>query len=108
MAEERNAEQTMKNYLQGKDAINQYPLYRYTDIDVNGFYGFSLFPKDLGKAGEILFLAGDNVVIRGGSSDDFKFLMARLILSETNLTIDKFALLYSRLFLFRRSVLLNK
>jgi hypothetical protein len=108
MVDERNAEQTVKNYLVGKDIINKYPLYRYSDIDINGFLGFSLFPGETGKAGEILLLAGDNIVIRGGNDNDFKSLMARLLTADIKISLEKFALLYSRLFLLRRSVLLTR
>lgn len=99
--------QKLIEYLQDKELIKNHPLFRYPDIDVPGFTGFSLFPENVGKAGEIIFLVGNEKVLISGSKEDFSFLMQDLLTTGSEISLEKFALLYIRFYKLQHGILLH-
>ena len=51
---------------------------RVPDLDVAGLYAFSVMPRSVGRAGEVIYLVGPNEILTAGSPADFNRLMSRL------------------------------
>lgn len=80
------------------------------DLDVPGWYAFSVLPRSTGLAGEVIYLVGPDEMLTAGTAADFNRIMQQLeVGAKPNvLDIEKFAHLFLRLRVLRHGVLLEK
>lgn len=79
---------------------------RYPLLDIDGFIGFSLVPNDVGAAGQIDYWVGQDRILTAGNPADFAFLMQQVIQQGVALSVEKWATLYGRFYLMKRTMLL--
>jgi hypothetical protein len=81
-----------------------------SDLDTAGLFAFSVMPRAIGKAGEVIFLVGPDEMLSGGTAAHFDRLMARLGVGKTPNVLDvpSFAHRFLRLGVLRHGVVLER
>jgi hypothetical protein len=104
-ARKRVEERVASNELLGEVDIIHVP-----DLDTAGLYAFSVTPRAIGRAGEVIFLVGPDEMLTAGTASDFDSLMARLGVGTTPNVLDlpAFARRFLRLRVLRNGVLLER
>jgi hypothetical protein len=80
------------------------------DLDVAGMYAFSVMPRAVGKAGEVIYLVGPDELLTAGAAEVFDKLMERLGVGKTPNVLDvpTFAHLFLRIRVLRHGALLER
>lgn len=83
---------------------------RVPDLEVAGLYAFSVMPRSIGKAGEVIYLVGPNEMLTAGTPADFDSLMSRLEIGKKAdvLDMETFARLFLRLRVLRHGEILER
>lgn len=104
-AQKRVEERVASNELLGEANIAHTP-----DLDTAGLFAFSVMPRAMGRAGEVIFLVGPDEMLTAGTAGDFDRLMARLGTgaSPDVLDLPAFARRFLRLRVLRSGVVLER
>lgn len=104
-ARKRVEERVASNQVLGEADVVHVP-----DLDTAGLYAFSVTPRAIGRAGEVIFLIGPDETLTAGTAADFDRLMARLNVGTTPNILDlpRFARRFLRLRVLRNGVMLER
>ena len=104
-ARKRVEERVASNEVLGEVDIAHVP-----DLDTAGLYAFSVMPRAIGRAGEVIFLVGPDEMLAAGTAADFDRLMARVGIGTTPNVMDLFAFArrFLRLRVLRNGVVLER
>lgn len=108
-----NLEQARKRVeerVASDEFLGEADIVHATDLDTAGLYAFSVTPRAIGRAGEVIFLVGADEMLTAGTAADFDRLMARLDAGKTPNVLDlpAFARRFLRLRVLRNGVVLEK
>jgi hypothetical protein len=82
---------------------------RLTEMDVEGFYAFSVIPQNTRKESEVVYMVGKNKILTAGNADDYVWLMDELQIGKKEQAIKYrvFVNLFLRMFVGRQGVILH-
>lgn len=105
---EERAESHLNSHIQAYEQLQASDIARLPDLDVAGYFAFSLMPWVTGRAGEVIYLVNDQEILTAGQPHDFNKIMKLLIQGEDSwpLEIEAFVQLFLRMRAIRYGVLL--
>jgi hypothetical protein len=103
------AEQRVRNRVATIPPLQDSDIAHVPDLDVGNLYAFSVMPRSIGKAGEVIYLVGPDEMLTAGTPADFHSIMRRLgVGTQSNaLDIVTFVRLFLRLRVLRHGELLE-
>jgi hypothetical protein len=107
---EQRAEQRLKAHIDAIALLKDSSIARLPELDIAGYYAFSVMPKTTGRAGEITYMVNDQEILTSGQPGHFDKIM-KLVLEDENsspLDVETFAKLFLRMKAIRSGVLLDK
>jgi hypothetical protein len=104
------AEQRLKTHIDTIALLKDSIIARLPELDIAGYYAFSVMPKATGRAGEITYMVNDQEILTSGQPDHFDKIMKLVMEDEMSWPLDvkTFAKLFLRMKAIRSGVLLDK
>lgn len=104
------AEKRVRDRVAAIPPLSDSDIAHVSDLDVPGWYAFSVMPRSTGLAGEVIYLVGPTESLTAGTAADFNRIMQQLGVGARPNVLDmaKFAHLFLRLRVLRHGVLLEK
>jgi len=108
-----NLEQARKRVeerVASNEVLGETDTVHVADLDTAGLYAFSVTPRAIGRAGEVIFLVGPDEMLAAGTASDFDRLMARVGVGATPNVLDlpAFVRRFLRLRVLRNGVVLER
>lgn len=105
---EKEALQNLEDKINGMEWFSNASIGRIPEMDAGGLFTFSIMPERIGKAGEVIYMVGQDRILTSGNDDDFKWLINRLGAGkkENTISLAHFVELFLRMRAGRRGVLL--
>jgi len=107
---EQRAEQRLKTHIDAIALLKASSIARLPELDIAGYYAFSVMPKVTGRAGEITYMVNDQEILASGQPGHFDKIM-KLVMEDKKsspLKVKTFAKLFLRMKVIRYGVLLDK
>jgi hypothetical protein len=104
------ARKRVEERVTSNELLGEVNIVHASDLDTAGLYAFSVTPRAIGRAGEVIFLVGPDEMLTAGTAVDFDRLMARLGVGKTPNVLDvpSFAHRFLRLRVLRHGVVLER
>lgn len=110
MTAEQQAEQRLKHHIDSIALFRDASIARIPEIDIAGYFAFSMIPKATGRAGEVTYMVDEQEILSSGQPKHFDRIMKKVMEDEHNIPLDvtTFARLFLRMKAIRSGVLLDK
>jgi hypothetical protein len=105
---EQRAKQRLRTHIDTISFLKASDIARLPDLDIAGYYAFSVMPVVTGRAGEITYLVNDQEILSSGQPSHFDKIMKWVLEDKVSSPIDveTFARLFLRMKAIRYGVLL--
>jgi hypothetical protein len=107
---EQQAEQRLNRHIESIALLRDASIARLPEIDLAGYFAFSVMPRATGRAGEVTYMVNEQEILSSGQPDHFDRIM-KIVMEDENkppLDVTAFARLFLRMKAIRSGVLLDR